>query len=91
MYRLADGCAPGVSAPTPFGLDPNTAKHLIEEIVTSGNVSSFDIAKVYPALGSGRANSAAGGSFVIRRNRSCHTVFARIVAVHNVSSTTCRH
>jgi formiminoglutamase len=40
--------APGVSAPQPFGLHPETALKLIKHIVGSGKIISFDIAEVLP-------------------------------------------
>ena len=40
--------APGVSAPQPFGLQPETALKLIKHIVASKKVISLDIAEVLP-------------------------------------------
>ncbi|MEN8222427.1 MAG: formimidoylglutamase [Acidobacteriota bacterium] len=40
--------APGVSAPQPFGLDPEIVLTLIKQILRSGRVVSFDIAEVSP-------------------------------------------
>jgi formiminoglutamase len=40
--------APGVSAPQPFGLHPETGLKLIKHIVDSKKVVSFDIAEVLP-------------------------------------------
>lgn len=40
--------APGVSAPSPFGLDPKAVKTLINYIVMKENVLSFDISEVNP-------------------------------------------
>jgi len=40
--------APGVSAPQPFGLHPETGLKLIKHIVASKKVISFDIAEVLP-------------------------------------------
>ncbi|MGM0550931.1 MAG: formimidoylglutamase [Bacteroidota bacterium] len=40
--------APGVSAPQPFGLEPETVMHLMKHILLSNKVISFDIAEVSP-------------------------------------------
>ncbi|MGB5823406.1 MAG: arginase family protein, partial [Proteocatella sp.] len=40
--------APGVSAPQPLGLDPDTVLDFLKYIVRSGKVVSFDIAEVSP-------------------------------------------
>lgn len=40
--------APGVSAPQPFGLEPDTVMTLMKHILKSGKVISFDIAEVSP-------------------------------------------
>lgn len=40
--------APGVSAPQPFGLHPETVLKLIKHIISSGKVVSCDIAEVSP-------------------------------------------
>lgn len=42
--------APGVSAPSPFGLDPKTVRTLIRHIVSKKKTLSFDISEVNPAL-----------------------------------------
>ncbi|MFC7392146.1 formimidoylglutamase [Scopulibacillus cellulosilyticus] len=42
--------APGVSAPSPFGLSPKTVRYLIKEILSSKKVFSFDIAEINPLL-----------------------------------------
>lgn len=42
--------APGVSAPAPFGLHPNTVRLITEHIVTRDNFLSFDISEVNPQL-----------------------------------------
>lgn len=42
--------APGVSAPSPFGLDPKTVRTLLRYIVRKDNVTSFDISEVNPLL-----------------------------------------
>jgi len=40
--------APGVSAPQPFGLHPETVLRLLKHVLESGKVVSFDIAEVSP-------------------------------------------
>lgn len=47
---IAAAYAPGVSAPQPFGLHPDTVRRLLMELVASGKVVGFDIAEVAPAL-----------------------------------------
>ncbi|MGM0837331.1 MAG: formimidoylglutamase [Bacillota bacterium] len=42
--------APGVSAPSPFGLHPVTVKELLRHIVSKDKTLSFDISEVNPAL-----------------------------------------
>lgn len=42
--------APGVSAPSPFGLEPKLVRSLLRYIVSKENVTSFDISEVNPLL-----------------------------------------
>ncbi|MGE6258373.1 formimidoylglutamase [Heyndrickxia sporothermodurans] len=42
--------APGVSAPSPFGLDPKIVRALIRHIVSKETILSFDISEVNPVL-----------------------------------------
>lgn len=42
--------APGVSAPSPFGLDPKTVRALIRHIVSNETTLSFDICEVNPVV-----------------------------------------
>lgn len=42
--------APGVSAPSPFGLEPKVVQTLLRHIVVKENVLSFDISEVNPLL-----------------------------------------
>ncbi|MGE8203246.1 formimidoylglutamase [Heyndrickxia sp. NPDC080065] len=42
--------APGVSAPSPFGLDPKAVRTLIRHIVAKEKLLSFDISEVNPAV-----------------------------------------
>lgn len=45
--------APGVSAPSPFGLNPKGVRDLIRYVVNKKNVLSFDISEVNPVLDEG--------------------------------------
>lgn len=49
LDAIAAAHAPGVSAPSPFGLDPWVVKMVIQEIVRSGKLLSVDIAEFLPA------------------------------------------
>ncbi|WLR53319.1 formimidoylglutamase [Bacillus tianshenii] len=42
--------APGVSAPSPFGLEPKVVRTLLRYIVSKRNVLSFDLSEVNPRL-----------------------------------------
>jgi len=44
--------APGVSAPQPFGLNPETVLSLLKHVLASGKVVSFDFAEVSPRFDS---------------------------------------
>lgn len=50
MDVLAASAAPGVSAPSPFGLQPTFVRQLIRQVVKHDKVRSFDICEVNPAL-----------------------------------------
>ncbi len=47
---IQSSAAPGVSAPSPFGIEPNTARTILNYIVSKENVLSFDISEVNPLL-----------------------------------------
>lgn len=47
---IISSAAPGVSAPSPFGLDPKLVRSLLSYIVSKENVTSFDISEVNPLL-----------------------------------------
>lgn len=47
---LNASAAPGVSAPSPFGLDPKLVRLLLRYIVSKENTTSFDISEVNPLL-----------------------------------------
>jgi len=42
--------APGVSAPSPFGMEPKTVRTLIRYISSKDNITSFDISEVNPTV-----------------------------------------
>ncbi|MCK1993710.1 formimidoylglutamase [Peribacillus muralis] len=42
--------APGVSAPSPFGLDPKLVRSLLRHVVSNDKILSFDISEVNPSL-----------------------------------------
>lgn len=42
--------APGVSAPSPFGLEPKTVRTLLRYISSKKNITSFDISEVNPLV-----------------------------------------
>ncbi|MCM3568448.1 formimidoylglutamase [Neobacillus mesonae] len=47
---ISSAFAPGVSAPSPFGLEPKLVRALIRHIVSHDNILSFDISEVNPSL-----------------------------------------
>lgn len=47
---LAEAVAPGVSAPTPFGLDSSELLQLLKPVLLSGKVVGFDLAELSPPL-----------------------------------------
>lgn len=53
MDVLDAAAAPGVSAPSPFGLDPVTVRSIIRAACSHPDVRSFDISEVNPALDEG--------------------------------------
>ena len=50
MDVLAASAAPGVSAPSPFGLQPTFVRQLIRQVVKHDKVRSFDICEMNPTL-----------------------------------------
>lgn len=47
---IVSTAAPGVSAPSPFGLEPKVVKKLLRNLVARKNTLSFDICEVNPVL-----------------------------------------
>lgn len=56
--------APGVSAPSPFGLDPKVVRTIIRQAVGNPKVLSFDIAEVNPSLDPDGRTVKLGAAFV---------------------------
>lgn len=56
--------APGVSAPSPFGLDPSTVRAIIRNVASHEKTSSFDICEVNPDLDEGDRTVKLGAYFV---------------------------
>ena len=50
MDVLEASAAPGVSAPSPFGLNPKVVRSIIRKVVGNSKTLSFDIAEVNPTL-----------------------------------------
>lgn len=47
---ITSSAAPGVSAPSPFGLEPKTVRTLLRYVAAKENLTSFDISEVNPTL-----------------------------------------
>lgn len=56
--------APGVSAPSPFGLDPSTVRAIIRKVVSHEKTHSFDICEVNPSLDENGRTVKLGAYFV---------------------------
>ena len=56
--------APGVSAPQPFGLHPETVLRLLKHVLASGKVVSFDFAEVSPRFDSDDNTAKLAAVFV---------------------------
>lgn len=56
--------APGVSAPSPFGLDPKVVRSMIRRAVANAKTLSFDIAEVNPSLDPDGRTVKLGAAFV---------------------------
>ncbi|WP_432363452.1 formimidoylglutamase [Sporosarcina sp. UB5] len=56
--------APGVSAPSPFGLDPSTVRAIIRKVAGQSKTRSFDICEVNPALDEGGRTVKLGAQLV---------------------------
>jgi len=47
---ISSSSAPGVSAPSPYGLDPKTVRSLLRYLVSKEKVMSFDLSEVNPRV-----------------------------------------
>lgn len=56
--------APGVSAPSPFGLDPAVVRSIIRTVATHPKTRSFDISEVNPSLDEDNRTVKLGAYFV---------------------------
>lgn len=61
---FAASVAPGVSAPQPLGLQPHVVQELIQQIVASQKVISFDIAELSPPHDRDTMTAALAGSLL---------------------------
>lgn len=64
MDVIDAAAAPGVSAPSPFGLDPKVVRSIIRQVVADPKTLSFDIAEVNPSLDLGGRTVKLGAAFV---------------------------
>ncbi|MFF2175896.1 formimidoylglutamase [Lysinibacillus sp. NPDC058147] len=64
MDVLNAAFAPGVSAPSPFGLDPKTVRMIIQQVTSHPNTHSFDICEVNPSLDENGRTVKLGAYFV---------------------------
>lgn len=56
--------APGVSAPSPFGIEPSTVRAIIRKVAGHAKTHSFDICEVNPALDENGKTVKLGAYFV---------------------------
>ncbi|MFA1710302.1 formimidoylglutamase [Peribacillus frigoritolerans] len=56
--------APGVSAPSPFGLDPKLVRAIIRHIVSNEKILSFDISEVNPSLDENNKTVTLAGQLI---------------------------
>ncbi len=54
---ISSAFAPGVSAPQPFGLDPETVVTIVKQVAATGKLKAFDIAEVSPRFDSDNITS----------------------------------
>lgn len=65
MDVLHQSAAPGVSAPSPFGLSPKTIRHLLRTIMAHPKASSFDVCEVNPSLDLDGRTAKLAAAFVL--------------------------
>ncbi|ARK32347.1 formimidoylglutamase [Halalkalibacter krulwichiae] len=56
--------APGVSAPTPFGLEPKTVRQLLRHIQSHEKTKSFDLCEVNPSLDEHNKTAKLAAQFI---------------------------
>lgn len=64
MDVLNAAFAPGVSAPSPFGLEPATVRAIIQKVTSHPHTHSFDISEVNPLLDENGRTVKLGAYFV---------------------------
>lgn len=64
MDVLNAAFAPGVSAPSPFGLDPSIVRSIIQKVTSHPKTHSFDICEVNPSLDENGRTVKLGAYFV---------------------------
>ena len=64
MDVLNAAFAPGVSAPSPFGLEPSIVRSIIQKVTSHPNTHSFDICEVNPSLDENGRTVKLGAYFV---------------------------
>ncbi len=64
MDVLNAAFAPGVSAPSPFGLNPKTVRTILQTVTSHPNTHSFDICEVNPSLDENGHTVKLGAYFV---------------------------
>ncbi|WP_342440715.1 formimidoylglutamase [Lysinibacillus sp. FSL K6-0075] len=64
MDVLNAAFAPGVSAPSPFGLDPSTVRTILQQVTSHPHTHSFDICEVNPLLDENGRTVKLGAYFV---------------------------
>ncbi|HBT71152.1 MAG TPA: formimidoylglutamase, partial [Lysinibacillus sp.] len=55
---------PGVSAPSPFGLDPSTVRTILQKVTAHPHTHSFDVCEVNPLLDENGRTVKLGAYFV---------------------------
>jgi len=65
MDVLHQSAAPGVSAPSPFGLSPKTIRHLLRTIMAHPKACSFDVCEVNPSLDIDHRTAKLAASFAL--------------------------
>ncbi|GGJ94086.1 formimidoylglutamase [Lentibacillus kapialis] len=69
---IAAYAAPGVSAPSPLGLDPKTVKSLLTYVAGKRNVISFDISEVNPLVDESHKTVKLAANLVAETMRALH-------------------